>query len=286
MSAQRTCPLCGYTRGRPLWHEIGYRYLRCTRCAMVYADVTRETYLAARHNAWDESRLDQATLAFYETAREAVHERFLDLMGPPAGRRLLDVGCGIGAFLARAQRRGWDVYGCDTSEHWAGLAQQRVGAERVSHGEAASIIGDRTFDLVTMWDVIEHVYDPLPLLRELRAALAPGGRLFIRTPNIAYVLPVYGVRRRLGQPVELGPLNHVVYFGARTMDRALRDAGFVPGAPVVLVPPQVPVVEDPELGAVSVRIKNAWAGLADTAARLTRGRVLVGSDLDVIAAPA
>ena len=130
---------------------------------------------------------------------------FLERHALSGSRRLLDVGCGLGFFLARAAEAGWDVTGCEPSQFWAARAGARVGSERVLLGTARhhALDGER-FDLVTAWDVLEHVFDPLPLLERLRSLLAPGGRLSVRTPNLAYVLPLYALRRHvLGHSVEL-----------------------------------------------------------------------------------
>lgn len=286
-AAARACPVCGARQGRRIWSEDGYRYLRCAGCATVWADISREDYDARRHNAWDELELSAESEHFYGRARERVHREFLRRVAGPPGR-LLDVGCGLGFFLERAQACGWRVRGCDTSAAWVRRCNERAGAPVASLGElSAAIAPGERFELITAWDVIEHVHDAVPLLAGLAGHLAPGGRIFLRTPNLAYVLPLYALRRRLGHDVGLSPTNHVVYFTAPTMRRALERAGLRPVGWPVLVPPQVETFAGPaaQPGA-AVRVKNAHARLADACAAATRGRVVLGSDLDVIAVKA
>jgi SAM-dependent methyltransferase len=144
------------------------------------------------------------------------------------------------------------------------------------------------FDLVTAWDVLEHVHDPLPFLESLAAVLAPGGRVFIRTPNLSWILPTYAFRRHLiSEQIELGPLNHVVYYTAPTLRRALLQVGLDPIAWPVLPPPQVGFGNrDPSHAgrrtAVTIA-KNAYARSSDVVARASGGKVVAGADLDVVA---
>lgn len=288
MSLRRSCPLCDGRRARPAWHEDGLRYVRCSNCGVLFSDVDEATYSTGQHNAWHEDRVDEGMVAFYDTARARVHQQFLTLHAPTGEGRLLDVGCGLGYFVERALHAGWEAYGCDTSGPWTSAARDRVGAERIHEGLADStMLGGRRYDLVTAWDVVEHVHDPLPFLRVLRDLLAPGGKLFLRTPNVAWVYPTYSARRRLlGEPVELGPLNHVVYYGAATMRRAVRAAGLEQAGWLVLPPPQVSRRNDVPTQAgghtLTIRAKNAHAAASAALARTTRGRIVLASDLDVL----
>lgn len=273
-----------------VWRERGYQYLRCRTCGVVYSDLTAEQYASVQHNVWNEEEPDAEALAFYGAARERVHGEFLALSPPTGDGRLLDVGCGLGFFLERAQARGWDVAGVDTSESWVRLANERLGGDRVVHGLLAEAgLPARSFDLITAWDVIEHIHDPLAFLRDIKELLAPGGRLFLRTPNLPYVYPVYTGRSVvLRDPTGLGATNHIVYFSSATLAKALEAAGLRPVDWLVLPPPQLALSNDPERrfeteGSVSLRAKNTWAGFADRIARSSHGRVCLGSDLDVIA---
>lgn len=96
--------------------------------------------------------------------------------------RLLDVGCGNGAFLLRAREMGLEVHGCEPDQ--AAVATcSRLGLD-VKLGDVWSVDHpDGTFDYITLNHVIEHVSDPLRLLGRLRALLKPGGVLWLGLPN-------------------------------------------------------------------------------------------------------
>jgi len=289
LAASRVCPLCNGERGRRIWSENGLRYLRCATCAAVWSDISHDEYDALRHNVWDDDDADVSddTEDFYGRARERAHDELLRRTAARRGR-LLDVGCGLGFFLARAHHDGWRVRGCDTSQGWVRATNERVGTPVASVGTVpAAISPDERFDLITAWDVIEHVHDPVAFLEDLASRLAPGGAIFLRTPNLAYVLPLYAVRRRLGHVVELGPTNHVVYFTSSTMRLALALAGLTAVRWPVLPPPQVETFAGPAApAATAVALKNRFAAVAERLAAASRGSIVLGSDLDVIAVAA
>jgi len=288
MSLRRACPLCAGRRARTVWNEDGLRYVRCAACGCVFSDVDAETYKGAGRNLWHDADVSEETAAFYGRARKLSHEGFLKHFPPRGGRRLLDVGCGLGYFVAAAAESGWETYGCDTSPSWVEQAKARTGSERIALSAPGPGLFGGGFDMVTAWDVLEHVHDPVPFLGTVASLLAPGGRAFIRTPNLAWILPTYALRRHLlGEAVKLGPLNHVVYFTVSTLSAALRRAGLEPLEWPGLPPPQVSFANrDPAQAGRSsavTRLKNLHAATAEQLSRASRARFVLGQDLDVIA---
>lgn len=102
------------------------------------------------------------------------------------GLRLLDVGCGGGAFLVVARALGAEVAGVEPSEH--GVANARAAGLDVFHGPLDGYISGpgagRRFDLITANHVVEHHSSPVDLLSQMRSLLAPGGRIWFAVPNI------------------------------------------------------------------------------------------------------
>ena len=291
LRSERDCPGCNERRARVIWNESGYSYVRCRNCSIVYANITADEYREARCNAWDESVLPPEVTAFYGQARARAHREFLDAAGAPTVGGVLDVGCGLGYFLARATARGWDAHGVDTSGPWTDTTIGKVGRDQVTLGDVFSPdLDDRRFDLITTWDVIEHVFEPLPFLARIRELLAPSGALFIRTPNFHYAGPIYALRQSILRQswATLGPTNHVVYFTAHTLRHLLQVAGLTITSWRGFSPPQVAVTGDatrrvPDRANLTVRARNLYSAGARELAVASLGRLVLTADLDAFA---
>jgi 2-polyprenyl-3-methyl-5-hydroxy-6-metoxy-1,4-benzoquinol methylase len=139
---------------------------------------------------------------------------------PPPGGRLLDVGCGDGSFLDFARRAGWSVVGVDFDQKAVDAARSRGLDIRLGGIEVLS--PQERFDGITMSHVIEHVHDPMAVLRTCHGLLKPGGWLWLETPNLdALGHRAYGPDWR-----GLEPPRHLVLFSLASIRRLLTAAGF------------------------------------------------------------
>lgn len=141
--------------------------------------------------------------------------------GPREGRAL-DVGCGAGYCLEVLAERGFDVYGVEVSETIAREAMARVGAERIHVGTLeTSPHGPGSFDLVTMWDVVEHVVDPRALLERARRVLRPDGLLVLETQNVDSLFARLLGRRWHHYKHD----EHLSHFSPASLSRLLQETG-------------------------------------------------------------
>ncbi len=150
---------------------------------------------------------------------EAVWRAYRTREAPP---RLLDVGCGAGFLLDAARELGWSVQGVELSPFAAERAREDLGLS-VFQGELAEAgFPAGHFDIVVMRELLEHVSDPLGLLREARRILREDGVLFVQVPN-----DLEGVRVRLWRRVWwMIPPLHLYYFDRGTLGALLERAGF------------------------------------------------------------
>jgi 2-polyprenyl-3-methyl-5-hydroxy-6-metoxy-1,4-benzoquinol methylase len=145
---------------------------------------------------------------------------------------LLDVGCATGSFLSVAQAKGWECRGVEVSEFAAAEARKRTGAEIFCGKLEDAPFGDGTFDVITMWDLLEHLPEPLLGLEQARRLLKPSGLLLVNTPNensllrqVARLL-YRGSGGRITAPINrLYHRYHLHYFAAETLRVLFRRAG-------------------------------------------------------------
>ena len=139
---------------------------------------------------------------------------------PGQGRRLLDVGSGSGDFLLRMRARGWTVLGVEPDPVAAAAARANGLDVRDGMLVDAEFPGD-TFDAIVLSHVIEHVHDPVALLRECGRVLRPGGVLVLMTPNLASV----GHRRFGADWRGLEPPRHLHVFSVDSLRACVQHVG-------------------------------------------------------------
>lgn len=219
------CPLCGhetYVAARfgaasavPDALGLRGRALRaCRRCG-----------LGRLVPPYDSDRLRE----FYETEYRAVVEgRSLlyrvylsHLATMTAGRRLLDVGCGDGDFLVLARAEGWEALGVELRRGAAEAGAAR--GLRIFEREVPA--GEGQFDVITLWNVLDQMPEPLAEARSLVGRLAPGGVLFARVPNLTLHLWTWRVFNFF-RPGRCAPgVIHPFAFTARSLRLLLSKLG-------------------------------------------------------------
>jgi 2-polyprenyl-3-methyl-5-hydroxy-6-metoxy-1,4-benzoquinol methylase len=139
------------------------------------------------------------------------------------GGRLLDVGASAGFFVEQALEAGFDAYGVELSTEAVASASPRVSDRlRVGDVNALALEGTAPFDVITAFDVIEHVFDPVAFLTDLRRVARPNALIVISTPDAGHVLR-FVLRARWPM---FQPMQHTVLFSRRGLRLALSSAGY------------------------------------------------------------
>ncbi len=193
-----SCPLCGSTRsteylkGRDRVHAIpgSFTLVRCLNCRLVYQNPRPTAGQLERHYPRSyfpyqgPRRTLLKTLGWRHGYEQYRRCRFVAKYKKSG--RLLDVGCAGGAFLGSISGFGdWEWLWGMEMDPFAAARSRRSGHDVVIARAEEFALPPSTFDVVCLWDVLEHLPDPLARLQDVRASLAPGGMLFLSVPNLA-----------------------------------------------------------------------------------------------------
>jgi SAM-dependent methyltransferase len=133
---------------------------------------------------------------------------------------VLEVGCGSGVMLAAFRRRGWDVLGIERNDEAAAAGRREQGVEILTGG-VAGLPADARFDLIVLFQVLEHLADPVAVLSECARRLAPGGKVVVNVPNFS------SWQSRFAGPLwlHLDVPRHLVHYTPETLANTLGRAG-------------------------------------------------------------
>ena len=230
------CSLCrtsfDATQGIAL-RKDGFDIVRCPSCGLLSrASMPSAAEVAAIYDGEyfrdDPLRPNREGYADY-LSDEALHRRnarrrlgTLSKYVGGRGRRLLDVGCAAGFFVGEARRQGWQAEGIDLAREMVEWGRVHTTPELSPLPFAGFSGPPAEYDVVTMWDYIEHSVDPFSDVERAGALLAPGGLLALSTGDVeSLVARVTGKRWHL-----LTPAHHNYFFGRTTLAKLLDQRGF------------------------------------------------------------
>ncbi|HZC43249.1 MAG TPA: class I SAM-dependent methyltransferase [Acidobacteriaceae bacterium] len=182
------------------------RILRCLNCGLAYRSY-RPTIeqLGQFYRAADDEKYEAEMPNRVRTANW--HRRIAEKHVPIKGC-LLDIGCASGAFMGIMREAGWRVVGIEPSDSQYRRAMKLLGSDTVIHQSMLENLQlDEEFDLITLWDVLEHVSDPPQFLRLAASHLKQGGCLIVNVPRIDSLQA-----RVLGPRWPLLLAEHLAYF--------------------------------------------------------------------------
>ena len=237
------CTTCGSSAiGGYLRSDVG-QVLQCASCKDVF--LAPEQQESAPESLYSQDYFTEREGYFFHdgvvdgSGRESPHvadfRAGLSLIEAHAlpSRSLLDVGCATGSFLSLAQARGWQCRGVEVSAFAAAQARERTGCEVFCGRLEDAPFGASAFDVITMWDLLEHLPEPLQGLEAARRLLKPSGLLLVNTPNENSLLrKVARLLYRGSGGFMTTPVNrlyhryHLHYFAAETLSVLFQRAGF------------------------------------------------------------
>jgi 2-polyprenyl-3-methyl-5-hydroxy-6-metoxy-1,4-benzoquinol methylase len=213
------CDLCESLEHELLFVKEGFRHVRCTSCGLVFVNPRLKDHLnfqvSTGTGSMGEDELSAAQVR--RLRRELAQlEPFRRLS------RILEIGAGRGWFLSEALKMGWHVMAVEINSDAVEHLRHKDIRDIITLPAEQLDVSENSFDVVRMWDVIEHLNSPKKAVEAVFKALRPGGLFTLSTTNFA------SLSRRVNGPewVYLNGADHIFLFEPLTITRLLREIGF------------------------------------------------------------
>ncbi len=244
------CVLCNSNESRLIFEEGQIAIVECKSCGLAYNNpriceekelkkVYDEKYFGGKDFSFSDIIVESWAgnsnyiSSFYEK-KEEITQNFLKILNEierykKEKGRFLELGCAYGFFLDVVRNRGWEAHGVEISNDSANYARQELKLDvKIGTLEEANY-PDEYFDVIFLSDVLEHLPNPIEILKEINRILKPDGILRMLVPNDLYCLSVWikkiirGTKYR--KPSVLPPI-HLYFFSKDTLQKALKKTGF------------------------------------------------------------
>jgi 2-polyprenyl-3-methyl-5-hydroxy-6-metoxy-1,4-benzoquinol methylase len=229
IALQANCNLCGHNRCRVVEKgESPFQVLTCRNCGLVFVhphpktDDLKVHYGENYYSEWINQQKNLRTRMWESRLKKIQKHR-------PRGK-LLDVGCGEGLFLKLAQANGWEISGTELSAFASKYAAETLKTDVFCGGLHEAALAENSFDVVTMWHVLEHVENPRSYLTEVHRLLKPNGILVVAVPNVDNLLMKLAYKIIKRRSLKLFSINakeiHLYHFSPQTLSSYLDKTGF------------------------------------------------------------
>jgi SAM-dependent methyltransferase len=224
------CRLCGGPV-RLAMEKDSFSIVQCDRCGFMFALVppatkTEDIYTEDEFFFSPEDRQRTKSDSWYDVLwqrkKPFYFSRLQRIGNFQTPRKMLDIGCAAGYMLDAARKLGWEIEGVEPSPAMRQRTRNDLQCTVYESLDEALAAGGPRFDCVMMFEVIEHLEDPIEVMRKVRELIVPGGLIALSTPNCE----VPGARAGLPLDIWFAPPAHVSYFGPKTLVSCMREAGF------------------------------------------------------------
>lgn len=218
------CPLCGSTENTKEFERLDSPLLKCSCCELrfhekipadlsdVYQDPNIIVYPMDDTDGHYNYRKDR-----FGRERVKLLERHC---GDLSKKKILDVGCGNGYFLSALKETGAKCMGAEFSDKWRKFTMEKTGLP--IYGERLENFPEKDFDIITLFDVLEHIEKPIPFIEAVRNLLKPKGHILIYTPNV----DSFSLRVMREYSNNVDPSEHLVLFCYKSLEYLGKITGF------------------------------------------------------------
>ncbi len=233
---RKFCELCHSLYIKKIYTLPNFNLMRCGVCGLIFREFLIDQAEAIALYSEEYFTVEQNNFFFKkekekkEIFRGRIEE--INKLLPQKGL-LLDVGCAIGTFLAVARDYGWSVRGVEISPYASEYARKNFGLEVLTGDMESQNFAEGFFDVITLWDVIDHTEKPQFFLDFVYRALKPGGLVVVQTTmedSLLYSIAHFIYKLSFGLikwPVNrCHPIHHSTFYSTKTLAMALEKAGF------------------------------------------------------------
>lgn len=212
------CRNCFSRQAKFLFNKEGFNVYKCLNCRFVFSD---KSYLKNEiHEVYSDKYYDN--LKNFSQITDQRYAQILNYLSKyNKNNRLLDFGCGTGQFLLAARKKGWDVSGVEVSGDICRWSKDNFNLDMKCGDFLEMDLKDGYFDVVTMFESLEHIDQAGLYLNKVNSILRMGGVLFLTTPNFASLS-----RRILGKRWNVFCKEHLSYFSPAVLKGLLENNGF------------------------------------------------------------
>ncbi len=226
------CPLCGKEKSKYLWSKDNADYVQCVFCNLVYENprltseelknyYSQECYFHGNNISNTSGYTD-----YFSQSNLNINVEYFSILQQHIGRKeqisYLDIGCGPGTLVKLASENNWNAIGIEISK-WAVNYAKHNGINVIENNLIDSKFPDEYFDLVSMFDVLEHLPNPTSCVGEIYRILKPCGIVVTETPNVDGFFAKYFYRQKSDI---VKPRAHICLYSPSTALRLFQAAGF------------------------------------------------------------
>ncbi|MFC1461777.1 class I SAM-dependent methyltransferase [Verrucomicrobiota bacterium] len=219
------CILCQGVTYSNLYDSNSCSLIKCSACGLIRMACLPHEQEKQKINESIYSSTDYRDRYFKDkrflTRSSRSKLKIIERLKPQKGK-ILDIGCSYGFFLETAEKRKWDIYGVEINPTSGSYAKNKFGPDHVFVGKLENSRFEKcSFDVITLWDVVEHTDNPVVFLEKIKKFLKTDGIICIQSPNIDSFI----ARLKRERWNWLTPGDHIYYFTPETLARTVETAG-------------------------------------------------------------
>jgi len=224
-----TCYLCGNNKYQLAFIKLGYKIFFCPKCHLCWLDFN-EDYQNFLHSYYEkgyfQGDIKYRAYANYEEDKKTIQRNMNNYLNKikkfKSSGKILDVGCATGYFLEVAQEEKFHPYGIDVSHYAIDIAKKKFHENVQCSSIASSKLNNQNFDIITMFDILEHLKEPIEDLKILHKSLKDDGLLVIQTGDTKSTW----AKTMKHNWHFYAPPQHLYFYSAKNINTLLSKAGF------------------------------------------------------------